>query len=112
MLRLLLHDDGPRGDLIAMTDVANLQFHQVAAPELAVNAEIEQRKFTDSVCHLKAHSQRPDVLQLERRLLTDDLSLVPRLALTCDCVGFHDGLQVQLRGIQHTLPHDSLQAAQ
>jgi hypothetical protein len=99
-LRLLLHDDGSRGDLVAMTDVANLQFHQVAAPELAVNAEIEQRKFTNSVCHLKADPQRPNVLQLEGRLLTDNLSLVPRLALTCDCVGFHDGLQVQLRGSQ------------
>ncbi len=74
-LRLLLHDDGSRGDLIAMTDVANLQLHQIAAPELAVNAKIEKRKFTNPVCHLKADPQRPNVLQLEGRLLTDDLSL-------------------------------------
>jgi hypothetical protein len=101
-LRLLLHDGGSRGNLVSMADVAHPEFDEVAAPELAVYTEIEQRQFANAVRHLQANSKCPDVLEFERRLLSDDLSLVPRLAMSCGCIGFHDGLQVQLRGSEHT----------
>lgn len=85
-----------------MADVAHPEFDEVAAPELAVYTEIEQRQFANAVRHLQANSKCPDVLEFERRLLTDDLALVPRLTMIYGCVGFHDGLQVQLRGTEHT----------
>jgi hypothetical protein len=73
-LCLLLHDDGPRGDLVAMTDVPKLQLHQVTAPELAVDAQIEQRQFPHPIRHLKADPKRPDVLQLDTWRTTSDRS--------------------------------------
>ena len=70
-LRLLLHDDGTRSDLIAMADVADLEFHKIAAAQLAVDSEIKKCELADPVLHLQTNSERPDVLELERRLLAD-----------------------------------------
>ena len=55
-LRLLLHDDRSGCDLLAMADIANLEFHEVTASQFAVNAEVEQRKLSDAALHLKANS--------------------------------------------------------
>jgi len=41
----LLHDNCPDSDPLAVTDVSNLQLEQVASPQLAVDAKIEQREF-------------------------------------------------------------------
>jgi len=98
----LLHDDSSRGDLIAMANVAHPQLDEIAASELAVDAEIEQCELANPAGHLRPNPQRPNVLQLERRLLTNDLSIVPWLTATGDYIGFHDGLLVQLRADQHT----------
>ena len=43
-------------DLLAMADIANLEFHEVTASQFAVNAEVEQRKLSDAALHLKANS--------------------------------------------------------
>jgi hypothetical protein len=40
-LGLVLHDDGTRGDLVAMSDVSDLEGEKVAATKLAVNTEIK-----------------------------------------------------------------------
>jgi hypothetical protein len=61
-------------------------------PQLAVDSQIEQGKLTHSTFHLEAHSERPDVLDPERCLLTDDLALVPRLARMSVEIECHDGL--------------------
>jgi len=42
----LLHHHCPRSDLPAADKVANLHLHQVAAPELAVDRQIEQRSIS------------------------------------------------------------------
>jgi hypothetical protein len=44
------------------------------------------------VHHLKSNPERPDVLELERSHLADDLALVPRLAMSRNRNGAHDGL--------------------
>lgn len=46
-LSLLLQHSSPRSDLVAMTHVLHMQAGEVARPQLAVNREIEHRKFTD-----------------------------------------------------------------
>ena len=38
---LLLHDDGPRGDAVAVADVADLQPDEIASAQLAVDTEVE-----------------------------------------------------------------------
>jgi hypothetical protein len=64
-----------------MTNVPDLEGHQIAATKLAVDAQVEQREFADAAFHLQPDAQGPDVLELERRLLPNDLSLVPRFAV-------------------------------
>ena len=75
-----------------MTHVSDLERDEVAAAQLAVDAEVEQGEFAHPSLHLEADAQRPDVLELERRLLPDELALVPRLAMNGIACGSHDGL--------------------
>jgi len=91
-LGLVLHDHRARCHLVAVADVPHLQTDQVAAAELAVDSQVEECQLAHPVLHLEAHSERPDVLELERRLLADDLALVPWLAMNSVGFGSHDGL--------------------
>ena len=75
-----------------MAYVPDLQCNQVTAPQLAVDAQVEKCKLSDSVLHLQTNTKRPDILDFERGLLTHDFSLVPRLAMDDTGYGFHDGL--------------------
>jgi hypothetical protein len=79
---LVLRDDRARRNLGAMLDVAQLQCHQITAPQLAVDAQVEQRQFTCLVLALQPGSDRPYVAGLERCLLPHQLALVPRHALS------------------------------
>jgi hypothetical protein len=60
-----------------MRHVADLQFDQVAAAQLAVDRQVEQGQVARLPLQFKADSDRPDLLRLQRRLLTDNLSLFP-----------------------------------
>jgi len=61
---LLLHDDRARGDSIAMSDIANAQLHEIAAAQLAVDRQIEQRELALSIAQLKANPNCPMSLSL------------------------------------------------
>jgi len=91
-LGLVLHDDRPRCHLIAVANVPDLECNEVTSAELAVNSQVEQREFAYPVLHLETDSECPDILCLERRLLADDLALVPWLAMNGIGYGSHDGL--------------------
>jgi hypothetical protein len=95
----VLHNDGACRQLIAMTHVPELHGDQVTAPKLAVDAQVEQGQLTHSVLYLEPYSKRPDVLDLERGLLTNDLALFPRLATqgTGTGNGFQNDLQASYR---------------
>jgi hypothetical protein len=92
VLRLVLHDDGACRHLVAMAHVPDLESDEIASAQLAVDAQVEQREFAYATHHLEADAERPDVFELEGRLLSDDLFLVPRLARSGVSCGFHDGL--------------------
>lgn len=79
-LGLVLHDDGACRHGFAVADVPDLESDEVAAAKLAVDAQVEQGELAHPALHLETDAQRPDVLELERRLLPDELPLVPRLA--------------------------------
>jgi len=81
-LRCVLHDDGARRQLIAMTGITDLGGDEVAAAKLAVHAQVEEGQRTNTVFHLKANPERPDILELERCLLADDLAFAPWLAMS------------------------------
>ena len=44
---------------------------EIAASQLAVDRQVEQRQFPGIVRHLQANSYRPDVFELERVFLAD-----------------------------------------
>ena len=52
-------------------------FHQITGSRFAVDRQIEQHKFAGSVFDLQADSNRPDILQLQRRLLSDEFPFIP-----------------------------------
>jgi hypothetical protein len=88
----VLHDNGTRRHLVSMAHIPDFEGDEVASSQLAVDAEVEERQFSHPALHLEADAQRPDVLELEGRLLPDDLALVPRLAMSGTACGSHDGL--------------------
>lgn len=77
-LCLPLHDHGPGQDLVPVGDVPDPQIHQVAAPQLAVDGEIEHSQIPNLMGILQMDSDGSDVLRLQGRFLADQFSLVPR----------------------------------
>ena len=62
---------------------------QIASTKLAVDSQIENGEIADGTRILQADAESPDVLRFERRLLADELALIPRVAFLDD---FHDSL--------------------
>ncbi len=88
-LRLSLHDHRTGQNLVAVRDVANTQIDEVATPQFAVDREVEHCQVANLMRALKLNTDCPDVLRLERRLLTDQLAFVPGFPVLS---GFHDRL--------------------
>jgi hypothetical protein len=61
--------------------VIDPQPNEVAAPELAVDGQIEHRKIALAPLHLEANTDGPDIPWLQRALLADQAPLVPGVAL-------------------------------
>ncbi|KGG86110.1 hypothetical protein P609_11555 [Comamonas thiooxydans] len=81
-----------RCHLVAVAYIPNLEGDEVASSQLAIDAQVEESKLAHPAFHLKPYAQCPDVLELERSLLPDDLALVPRLAMSGITCRSHDGL--------------------
>jgi hypothetical protein len=56
---------------------------KVASAQLAVDPQVKERQFAHPVLHPESDSKCPDLLELERCLLADDLALVPWFAMNC-----------------------------
>ncbi|OBV12391.1 hypothetical protein I603_0522 [Erythrobacter dokdonensis DSW-74] len=85
--RLLLHHKRPRSYLTATYDVADLHPHKVAAPELAIDCQVEQRTITQSAAFVEKESDLPDLFRLEGTLGTNTPSSVPGLAVDGGVLG-------------------------
>ena len=88
-LGLLLHDDRAAGYLTALDHVVHAQPDQIAAAQLAVDGEVEEREFAGSMVQLQSNANGPDLLQLQWGLLAEQLALVPRRCVPAgvlDCV--------------------------
>ena len=59
-----------------------------------VDIEIEQGEFSQSALHLQANPDAPNLLQLERRLLPNQLAFVPRSVMMKLCRFHRDLLSV------------------
>jgi hypothetical protein len=65
-------------DCIAVwRDVLDLEAHHVAATQLAVDREIEERQVPRASCELQPRANGPDVLRLQRWFRADQLALIP-----------------------------------
>jgi len=82
-LGLLLHDHRPRRDPSALDDIVDTESNQIAAAQLAVDGEVEQRKLPGSMIQLQANPNGPDLFQLQRWLLAEQLTFVPRCCTPC-----------------------------
>jgi len=80
---LFLHDDRPCRDMTALDYIVDVQPYQIATAQLVVDGEFEQRQFPRSMVQLQSNPNRPDLLQLQRWLLTDQLAFVPRCSAHC-----------------------------
>ena len=69
--------------MLPVVDIAHLELDEVAASQLAIDAEVKQRELSNAAFHMQSNSERPDVFKLERCLLANDLALVPYADLEC-----------------------------
>jgi hypothetical protein len=88
-LRFPLHDHCSGPNLVAVGDVPNVQIDEIAAPELAVDCEVEHGQVSNLVRILELNPDGPNVLRLQGWLLSNQLALIPGFQVTSR---FHDRL--------------------
>ena len=88
----LTHNDCPRGNSITTAHITCSQTYQITRAQFTVDAEVEHRQLSQPSLHLEANSNRPDLLELERHLLADQLTFVPRCVALSNMDGFHRDL--------------------
>lgn len=71
---LLLDDNAARLYVSAGRHIANLQPDEVAAPELAVDCEVEEDERPHFAFNLEPYPARPDLVHFQRWLLTGQLA--------------------------------------
>jgi hypothetical protein len=74
----LLDDRRALAKSSAWRDVANSQFHQIAASELGIDSAIEESQISHPVGCPELLSDGPDVLGLEGRLGANNPARIPR----------------------------------
>ena len=84
-LCFLLHDNRAAGDVTALDHIVDAQRDQITPAQFAVDGEIEQGEISGAMIQLQSNSDGPDLFQLQRRLLPEELALIPRY---CTPVGF------------------------
>jgi hypothetical protein len=76
--RLLLNNGGAVSGPATGTHIIDLQPHEVAAPQLAVDGEIEQSEVASSSFKLEPDADCPNFFRFQRTLLANEPALVPR----------------------------------
>jgi hypothetical protein len=79
--QVLLYDDGASADLPAPDQIADLDFHHIAATQLAVDRQIEKRSISKTSMLIEEEPNLPDLTWLERPFCADPSPGVPRTML-------------------------------
>ena len=67
--------------------------NQIAPAQLAINGEVEESEFPGSMIQLQSNPDGSDLFQLQWRLLSEQLALVPRCHAALSLgVGIHEWL--------------------
>jgi hypothetical protein len=72
-LGLVLPNGRPVDRRAMRRDILDSKAHQVAATQLAIDREIEERQISRAPCELQSSSNGPDVLRLQRWFRSDEL---------------------------------------
>jgi hypothetical protein len=84
MFGLLLKDNCPGGNLLAVGKISNFQSDQVTSSQLAIYGEVEQSQPSNIVGQLKSDPYGPDLLKPKRFLLANQLAFIPwRMGFRC-----------------------------
>ena len=75
-----------------MAHIAHPQTYQIARAQFTVDPEVEHRQFSQPSLHLQADPDSPDLLELEQRLLSDQLAFVPGFVPLNNMGAFHRDL--------------------
>ena len=86
-LGLLLHDYRAAGDMTTLDHIVDAKPDQITPAQLAIDGEVEQREFPGSLIQQQSNPDGPDLLQLQGRLLAEQLAFVPRYCMSCSCRG-------------------------
>jgi len=73
----MLYECRPVSHVTTSRNVVDPKTNEIAAAQLAVDSEVEQRQIAFGLLHLKPDPNGPDLLRPERTLLTDKATLVP-----------------------------------
>src|SRR5205823_12762829 len=76
-LGFLLHDNRAAGDMTALDHIMDAQRDQITPAQFAVDSKVEQCEFPGSMIQLQPNPDSPDLLQLQRWLLAEQLVFVP-----------------------------------
>ena len=82
--RLALDDRYAFADTIADNELGDPQTDEVAAPQLAVDGEIEQSEIARVAREFEARTDRPDLFRQQRPFLANEPATVPRASLRLD----------------------------
>src|SRR5271154_890120 len=102
-LGLLLHDNRAGRNMATLNQIVNAQPDQITPSQLAVDGEVKQREFPGPMIQLQSNPDGPDLLQLQRRFLAEQLAFVPRDCAPfrfrgSDCDGIHEWLLCRGKG--------------
>ena len=95
---LLLHDDSSRPHMSAAHQLANLDLHDVASAQLAVDGEVEESSFAHPLFPIEEEANGADLLRLERSLGADQLTCIPSFIIA--------GARIVLRSSHDDLVHN------
>src|SRR5690242_7178873 len=73
-MRLFLHDNGARLHFATRCYIVCFDPNQVAAAQLAIDSEVEQRQIPDKLSQLQPGADSPDLLHFQRRLRVGELA--------------------------------------
>jgi hypothetical protein len=76
--RLLLNYDCPRSQRSTCHQVADLDLHQITAPQFAVDRKIEQRPVSKSVLAIEMKANGPDLTWFQWALCSNLPAGIPR----------------------------------
>ena len=66
-----------RRDVLAVADIPHPQANEITGTKFTVDGQIEQGEFAPPNGELQSNANSPDLFELERRLLANELALVP-----------------------------------